>query len=73
MGWVGNVLILIGALLIGHKYRSAFLFSSAGNLAWLAQGVYVQMVDLVVISAAFAALALWNWWLWGKQVGGKGK
>lgn len=66
-GWIGTGLLLIGSWQFSARRRSAWLWSLAGNLAWLARGVQTGQWDVATETAIFAALALWGWYRWRKQ------
>ena len=67
MGWVGNVLIVVGLWLVGDKKRSAFVFTTFGESVWGVYALYKHMYDLAFICAVFALLALRNWFKWAKD------
>lgn len=64
MGWMGLGLLLVSSYLFSARRRQAWLWSLAGNLAWLVRGFQTGQADLVVETALFAALAAWGWWRW---------
>lgn len=67
LGWTGNVFIIIGLWLVGNKARKAFIFSLIGEAIWVVYSLNKNLYDLAFICAIFAALALRNWFAWGKS------
>lgn len=67
MTWIGNLLILIGMYLIGKKYRSAFLWSAAGETIWTVTATMEGRYDLASICAVFVVMAVANYFRWGKE------
>jgi hypothetical protein len=67
MTWIGNALILIGMYLIGKKYRSAFLWSAAGETIWTCCATANGQYDLSFICGVFVIVALINYWRWGRE------
>ena len=64
LGWLGNVLILLGVWLLAERRRVAWLLTIAGNAVWLSQSVRAKMPDLVFIQSTMVILAARNYWLW---------
>lgn len=64
MGWIGTALTLWGSYAVGNKAKFGFLLQLAGNLCWLVAGVQRATPDLIVVSAAFAAMYAFNFWKW---------
>lgn len=64
LGWIGNVLLLLGVWLLAEKRRAAWLFTVVGNAVWLTQSVRAGMPDLVFIQFTMVILAARNYWLW---------
>ena len=64
MGWLGTVLILLGAWQIGHKKRVGFLWGLLGELAWAAQGAVTGQLDLFLVSLIFVFMHVRNWKKW---------
>ena len=69
MGWIGNVILVLGLWLVGNKKRSCFLYTVVGETIWSAYAVHNQQWDLATICALFAMLALRNFIKWGKKSG----
>lgn len=70
IGWVGNVFIVVGLFLVGRKDRRAFLFSIAGETAWIVNAALRHDWALVTICAVFNLMAFRNYLLWGKTTDG---
>lgn len=64
MGWIANILVLIGTFLIGEKKRSAFLWMAVGELLWVVVGMSRRELDITVICVIFTAMAVWNYIKW---------
>lgn len=64
MGWLGNILIVIGLWKLGYKHKSAFLFTAAGEAIWTGYAAYLQMWDLAAVCVVFGVLAMRNWLMW---------
>ena len=69
LGWIGNFLIVIGLWKIGDKWRHAFLFSIAGESAWIAKSLLAGQPDyaLATIRSVFCIMAFMNWRKWGND------
>lgn len=65
MGWVANILILIGMYLLGEHNRHAFLFSIAGEAIWGVMGALMGRWDLALICGIFCLGTFRNWLKWG--------
>lgn len=66
LGWFGSVSIFAGLYGVAHKKRKAFFFSFFGEAAWLVKSTYIQAWDLFAMTLAFAFLAAYGYWAWGK-------
>lgn len=64
LGWIGNIFIIIGILMVAYKMRSGFLFGCIGNTLWLAKGVITDQYDLIAIEALIVILQAFSWWNW---------
>lgn len=67
IGWIGNIFIILGLWGIGNKNRKAFIFSVIGEILWIIKAVNDGSWDLAAICVVFAAVAIRNWFLWGKD------
>lgn len=67
ISWVGNVLICLGLWHIGNKKRWAFLFSIAGETAWIIYATQIHLWSLTFICCVFWSLAIRSWVKWGKS------
>lgn len=67
MDWLGNALICVGLWFIGNKKRWVFLFSVAGESAWIVYAMQEKLYSLAFICAVFAGLALRNYIKWGDE------
>ena len=64
MGWLGNVLCLLGVWQIGRKKRVGFLLSLASCFAWTVEAYRLGMFNLIFLEVALGILLLNNWRLW---------
>jgi len=66
MDWIGNVFIVVGLWYIGNKKRWAFLFSIAGETAWIIYSLSIGLYSLAFICTIFGTLALRSYIKWGR-------
>lgn len=64
LGWVGNALLLAGALGIGDRHPAGFLLIAAGETLWSLKSFKMRQWDMLAICLAFAGLAVRNFLLW---------
>lgn len=69
MDWIGNIFICVGLWFIGNKKRWAFLFSVAGESAWIVYSIQKELYSLAFICTIFAGLAIRSYWKWGGEHG----
>ncbi len=69
LGWIGNLFIVLGlwGITSQRPYRNAFLFSIAGESAWIANAYGRSDWALAFICVVFALLAVRGWINWGKK------
>lgn len=67
LGWLGSVAIFAGLYGVTKKRKGAFLFSVAGESAWLVKASYIHAWDLLAMTTVFLALALYGYYAWGKS------
>ncbi len=65
-GWVANAILIVGTILVGRKWRHAFLLTALGNAIWFIIGWQTHAWALVFLCLAFVSLSLYNWLLWWK-------
>lgn len=65
MGWIANVLLLIGAYLIAKRRRVGFVWNLCGTGLWVLVAIESGMWDLVFIEAVFCGVAAWSFCEWG--------
>ena len=65
MAWIGNILLIIGYLLVGNKVREAFIFTFVGEILWSYYALKKKEWALLAICLIFAVIAVRNWFLWG--------
>jgi hypothetical protein len=66
LGWIGNLFIVAGLWGVGNKRRGAFLFSIAGEGAWIANAYSRGDWALTFICVVFLLMAVRAYVLWGK-------
>lgn len=64
LGWIGNVFIIIGIVLIAYRLRLGFIASCVGNTLWLAKAVATNQYDLTTIQVIIVSLQIFSWWKW---------
>lgn len=64
MGWLGNILCLLGVWQIGRKKRIGFLLSFASCIAWSFEGYRLGSFDLIFIEVSLGILSAYNWRKW---------
>lgn len=67
LGWIGNVLLVTGYILAGHKYRISWYLVFLGCLVWLIYGWRLQMPSIIFIEIVCAIIAARNIYLWRKR------
>jgi len=65
VGWIANIIVLIGTFLVGEKRRSAFLWLAAGEALWAAVGLARKETDIAFVCIIFTVMALVNYYKWG--------
>lgn len=63
-GWIGNVFLILGAVLLGEKTRYAFLFVFTGEVVWSLKTLRMRQWDMLFICVTFGVLALRNFIVW---------
>ena len=61
LGWIGNILIVIGLWRIGSKKRDAFLWQAVGEVSWVVKSTYYEQWDLAFMCSVFTVLAVRCW------------
>lgn len=64
LGWSGNLFLIVAFILIGRKWRHAFLGTFTGEVLWLVEGIRMDRWDIAIQCGVFAVIALFNWWSW---------
>ena len=70
LGWIGNAMLFVAVWQLGNKRRWAFLLTFAGDMVWLVASLRSESEEwaaMVFSCVVFGALALRNWWVWGRQ------
>lgn len=65
IGWIATAVLLYGSWLVGERRKVGFLCQLTGNAMWAYVGfTRGPQVDLIVVSLAFVALYLRNYFVW---------
>lgn len=64
LGWLGNIFLIAGLILIGFKWPHAFLLTAIGEVAWLAESIRLRRSDMIFLCATFTVIAVANWFMW---------
>jgi hypothetical protein len=67
IGWAGSFLLIYSLWLVGNKKRYSFLLTLLSELLILAQSLYLRNWPIAFLGIALAALALRNYFAWGKE------
>jgi hypothetical protein len=65
LGWLANLLLIFGSLLIGRQKREAFALTLAGEALWLILSLQRHEIDAAFLWFVFAILSIRNYHLWG--------
>lgn len=65
LGWIANVLVVVGTFLIGEKRRSGFAWIAIGEALWVITGAARNEADIAVICIIFTVMAMTNYYKWG--------
>ena len=66
IGWLANLLQVMGLILLGERRAAGWLFGIAAELLWLIRAGDKDMPDLQFISIIYICLAISNIVKWGK-------
>lgn len=68
LGWVANLILIAGALLVGEKSPAAFVLVALGEFLWAAKISRQRPLqwDMLTICIVFGLLAVRNLYLWLK-------
>lgn len=64
IGWVANVLLVAGTVLVGEKSPTAFLLIALGESLWCVKVWRMKQWDMLFICVVFSLLAVRNYLLW---------
>jgi len=64
IGWLANVFIVIGLVLIAYRLRSGFIAGCLGNSLWCVKGFVTWQPDLIAIEILVVAIQAFSWWKW---------
>lgn len=63
-GWIGNVILILGAVLLGEKVSYSFLLVFLGEAIWSLRAYKKREWDMLAICVLFSIIALLNYWKW---------
>lgn len=64
MGWIANILFVVGVYVLGNKKRYGFILNGIANAIYGVVGITHSMPDLLAISGIMTGLNAWNYWKW---------
>lgn len=67
LGWVANILLIVGAWRLAYVERRALLLGVLGSALWGVQAALTCQVDLLSIEVILGSLQMWAWVKWGKN------
>ncbi len=67
LGWIGNIALLIGAILIAYKKRAGFLFNFVGLIFHISVAYLMKMNFLIICDSGFACVCIWSFIKWGRE------
>lgn len=67
LDWIGNIFIVLGLWGVGNKSRNAFLFSTIGEVIYIAYALLSGLYGLAFICGVFATIAIRNYQKWGND------
>ena len=71
LGWIGNITLLVGAILIAHKKRAGFLFNVVGLIFHISVACLMKMNFLLVCDfgfvCIFVCIFVWSYLKWGEK------
>jgi hypothetical protein len=67
MTWIANVLILMGMICNGKKWRLCFILSGVGESIWTVCAAAEGRYDLASICAVFCLMCVLNYRQWGRD------
>lgn len=65
--WVATVLTMIAIYLLGNKRKVGFVIMILGNLCWVALGVIVHSIALVIANVVFIIMNLRGFVKWSSR------
>ena len=66
IGWIANLVIILGLILLGRKNRAGWLCSIIGNILWCFYAIEIQLWSGLFIDALTLCIATYNWRVWNK-------
>ena len=67
VGWIANVFLIVGLVLIGRKWKHAFVLTVVGEVLWTIESIRIGRPDMIFLCVVFAGLAGLNWWKWNRE------
>lgn len=66
IGWIGNIFILIGLVLVSYRRRSGFVHGCVGNSLWIVKASLTDQYDLLTIEIIIVIIQIFAWYNWGR-------
>lgn len=67
IGWIANIILIIGCWGVSHQHRWALLLGASGGILWAVEAVHLQRLDLFVIEIILSSLQIRGYFIWGKR------
>lgn len=67
VGWAGNVLFLLGGIMLAARDRGGFLLHSVANGCYIVYSVLSNGLALCVLSVALGIMGVWNYFVWKEK------
>jgi len=63
-GWVANILVVIGMILLTKKQRSGFIYNILGHIVYLVQSLMLMMSSLLAIDIILIGVNIFGFLKW---------
>jgi nicotinamide riboside transporter PnuC len=67
LGWIANLLQVVGLILVGRKNSLGWLFGIVAELLWILRAKEMNMADLMFISTLYIGVASYNFYRWNSN------
>ena len=65
--WVATALTMLAIYLLGNKRKEGFVIMIIGNLCWVALGLIVHSIAMVIANVVFIVMNLRGFMKWSSQ------